>query len=258
VGGSRGWTAPSLSSGPSAGREPVLVPGALPPALLADDSPGYAAILGDAREQAALIVGDLDQLDAAADGLTRVQRLVGRLRDAAVVGTDGTLQPVQRAALQRQVDLTLGDIDTAANGTQFDESLLRGAQTTLNPDGTPAGQPTPYRAIGTAKLGISGLAVRSADQAAAGMEALDLATWRLQRQGRLIGAATARLQESLQQLTNPPTTVDGAPALDGETSAFSSMVVLRGHMLGSQGQAVRAQADLDVPRVRWLLDEPQR
>jgi flagellin-like hook-associated protein FlgL len=240
------------------GTEPGPLPGALPPALLADGSPGYAAILGDARERAALIAGDLDQLDAADDGLTRVQRLVGRLRDAAVVGTDGTLQPVQRAALQRQVDLTLGDIDAAANGTRFDESLLRGGQTTVNPDGTLSSQPAPYRTIGTAKLGISGLAVRSADQAAAATEALDLATWRLQRQGRLIGAATNRLQGALQGLTNPSTTVDGTPALDGETAAFSAMVALRGQLLGSQAQAVQAQADLDVPRVRWLLDEPQR
>jgi hypothetical protein len=238
--------------------------GVLPPALLADDGRGYAAILGDTREQAALIAGDLDQLEAAGDGLARVQRLVGRLRDATVVATDVTLQPAQRAALQRQVDLTLSDIDSIADGTQLDEALLRGGRSVSGgggsggPGAANGARPTPYRAIGTAKLGLARLAVRSADQAVAATEAVDMATSRLQRSGRTLATARTRLQDALKQLTNPSTTVAGEPALDGETSAFGSLVMLRGALLANQGQAVQAQTELEAPRVRWLLDSPPR
>jgi flagellin-like hook-associated protein FlgL len=241
-----------------------VLSGVLPPALLADDGHGYAAILGDTREQAVLIAGDITQLEWAGDGLSQVQRLVGRLRDVTVVATDVTLQPAQRAALQRQVDLTLGDIDTIANGTLLDEALLRGGRSTSvadgmsGPDGGSRPAPTPWRAIGTAKLGLAELAVRSADQAVVATEALDMATSRLHRSGRALNNATARLKADLKQLTNPTTTVAGEPALDGETSAFSTMVMLRGALLTNQGQAVQAQTELEAPRVRWLLDSPPR
>jgi flagellin-like hook-associated protein FlgL len=241
-----------------------VLPGALPPALLAEDGHGYAAILGDTRERAALIAGDLDRLDEAGDGLARVRRLVGRLHDVAVVATDVRLQPAQRAALQRQVDLNLSAIDTIANDTQVDEALLRGGRSASGPDGasgaggTAGSQSMPYRAIGTAKLGLAGLAVRSADQAVAASEALDRATSRLNRSGRALDNAAARLKDALQKLTNPSTTVAGEPALAGETSAFSSMVMLRSSLLANQGQAVQAQTDLEAPRVRWLLDAPPR
>lgn len=264
IGGSRGWTSPTVNGGSSAGAESTLLSGVLPPALLADDGRGYAAILGDTREQAALIAGDLDQLEAAGDGLARVKRLVGRLHDAAVVATDVTLQPAQRAALQRQVDLTLGEIETTANGTLLDEALLRGGRSSADPDGAsgPDGvagsQPTPWRALGTAKLGLAGLAVRSADQAVAATETLDMATSRLNRSGRALNTATARLQGALHKLTSPSTTMDGEPALEGETSAFSSMVMLRSSLLANQGQAVQAQTDLEAPRVSWLLDSSPR
>jgi len=161
------------------------------------------------------------------------------------------------------VDLTLGEIDTAAGDTQIDERLLRGGQSSMSsraggPGGADTPQPAPFRAIGTAALGLTDLAVRSADQAVAATGALDLATSRLQRTGRAVNNASARLQGALRKLTNPSTTVAGDPALDGETTAFGSAIVVRGQMLANQSQAVQAQAELDVPRVRWLLDASPR
>jgi len=80
--------APSVSGTPSASDESGPLLAVLPPALQADEGHSFAAILGDTREQAGLIASDLDQLDGANDGLARVQRLVGRLRDVAVVALD--------------------------------------------------------------------------------------------------------------------------------------------------------------------------
>jgi flagellin len=221
----------------------------------AGEGRAFAAILNEARDQAAEVADDLDLLGAAGDGLARVQRLVGRLRDVAVVALDVTLQPAQRAAFQKQVDLLLGEIDVVATDTQVDQGLVRGGP--LPPAGAsgPASrQLTPFRAISTGMLGLSEVAVRSADQALAATGSLDLAATRLERTGRQLSGATARLQGVLKELTSPSTTAAGEPALASETAAISSAMLLRGHLLASAEQAVQAQADLDVPRARWLLD----
>jgi flagellin-like hook-associated protein FlgL len=229
------------------------------PAFLTEDGRIFAGPLNEARDLAAQLAGDLDQLDTAGDGLSRVQRLVGRLRDVAVVSLDGALQPAQRAALQRQVDLTLAEIDTVANGTQVEERLLPGIRTAGAGTAAPGpgdAQKVPFQAIGAAKLGLTDLAVRSADQAYVATGALDLATGRLQRHGRGLSAATARLQRAFDAVTNPRTTVAGDPALTGETNALGSTIILRGQLTGNPDQAVQAQTELDASRVRWLLDAP--
>jgi hypothetical protein len=103
-------------------------------------------------------------------------------------------------------------------------------------------------------LGLSDLAVRSADQALAATGSLDLAATRLQRTGKQLGSATTRVQDALKALTSPSITAAGEPALDSETAAMTSAMLLRGYLLTSAEQAIQAQTDLDVPRARWLLD----
>jgi hypothetical protein len=101
---------------------------------------------------------------------------------------------------------------------------------------------------------LSGLAVRSADQALAATGALDRATARLQRTGKALSTTTARLEGDLHGLTSPTTTAAGEPALESETAALGSALLLRQHLLTRSEQAAQAQAALDIPRARWLLD----
>ena len=112
-------------------------------------------MLNEARDQAALAAGGLELLEAAGDGLARVQKLVGRLRDVAVVAVDRGLQPADRAALQRQVDLVLTEIETVADETLVDDTLLQRVPRWLLPAGPVGSQLTPFRALGTGTLGIS-------------------------------------------------------------------------------------------------------
>jgi len=127
------------------------------PAILAEDGRGPVTTLNEARDRAGQVAGSLELLATAGDGVTRVQKLVGRLRDVAVVATDRSLQPADRATLQRQVDLALSEIDTVSEQTTIEDGLLRPGPA----DGTRATRPVPFRAIGTPTLGIAGLAVRS-------------------------------------------------------------------------------------------------
>jgi hypothetical protein len=222
------------------------------PAILAEDGRGALGTLHEARVRAGRVAGGLDQVAAAGDGLTQVQKLVGRLRDVAVVAIDRGLQPADRATLQRQVDLALAEIDTVSERTVIDDRLLRlGAL-----DETGESQPAPFRAIGTSTLGISGLAVRSSDQALAATGALDVAIARLDRSAGTLGSATARLQDEWQRLTSPTTTVTGDAALRNETAALSSVMLLRAQLVAYPHEAVEAQASLDVTRVKPLLDQP--
>jgi flagellin len=224
----------------------------LSPAILAEDGRGVVPMLNEVRDRAVLVAGRLEQLVAAGDGLTRVQKLVGRLRDVAVIAIDRSLQPADRATLQRQVDRVLTEIDTVAERTTMDDRLLRpGAET-----GTGESQPTPYRAIGTATLGIAGLAVRSSDQALAAADALDVATARLERSARTLGSATSRFQDELHGLTSPTTTVTGDLAIGNGTTALNSTMALRAQMGMRSQEAAYAQSGLDVTRVKRLLDLP--
>jgi flagellin len=257
VGGSRGAAASSAGSLGS-GLESSLSSSLLPPALVARDGRGAVTILNEARGQAEQFATDLEHLDTAEAGLSQVQRLVGRLRDVAVVALDRGLQPAQRAGLQRQVDLALGEIDTVASETLVDQRLVRGGTPSALSNDAQESPLTPFRTIGTSLLGISELAVRSPDQALAATGALDVASSRLQRSGSTLSSATARLQDALDELLSPQTTVTGEIAIPNQTLAQSTAMTLRDQLLTYPDQAAQAQVDLDLGRVRWLLDSHPR
>jgi hypothetical protein len=215
-------------------------------------------VLNEARDEAGRLADALSQLDGAGTGVARVAKLLGRLRDVTVVAMDAGLQPADRATLQRQVDLVLGEIDATSEDTRLDEGLLRLSGPTVRASDQQPSDPVPLRAIGTAGLGLTGLAVRSSDQAVAASGALDIASARLQRSAGLIDGALVRLQDRFAALTSPVTTATGGPALMGETAALTSSMLVRRQLLANPEQAKDAQADLDVSRVRWLMgSEPE-
>lgn len=226
----------------------------LSPAVLAEDGRGAVTTLNEARDRAGRVAEDLIQLEAAGAGLARVQKLVGRLRDVAVVALDRGLHPADRATLQRQVDLVLTEIDTVADETLVDDGLLHDGA--LSGSGEP--QATPFRAIGTSTLGIAGLAVRSSDQAFAATGALDVATARLERSAGTLHSTTARLQDELRGITNPQTTATGQAALGSTTAALNSTMLLRSHLAANPQEATQVQAGLEPSRVRRLLDSSAR
>jgi hypothetical protein len=261
VGGSRGPTTRHIGNGPGAGPDAGLTDGADQPALLTDDGRGAVTILNEARNRALQVGNSLEQLAVTGAGLTRVQKLVERMRDVAVVAFDRSLEPAERARLQRQVDLALTEIDAISDDTPIDEQVLQGHVKTagaVQHGQTSRSRPTPFRAIGTAALGLSDLAVRSSDQALAASGALDVATSRLQRRSESLGRATTRLEAELDGLTSPGTTATGDAALGNSTVALSSSMLLRRQLVSNPDRAVQSQAILDVARVMRLLDSSVR
>lgn len=241
-----------LSSVMAGGMDTV---GSLLSGLLGDDGRRAISTLSDARDQAGRLADGLDQLEAAGDGLQQVQKLVRQLRDIAVVAVDRGLQPADRATLQRQVDQALGEIDTTSEQTTLDEGLLRDGGPVPRPaDDDESRQRVPFRAIGTAMLGLTGLAVRSSDQALAAEGALEIASTRLQRSAGALDSATVRLQDSLTGLTSPLTTATGGPALVGDTAAVTASILVRRQLLSNPERAADAQGGLEASRVSWLIE----
>jgi hypothetical protein len=258
VGGSRGSTPRPVSGGPESGTESSPGESGNRPAVLTDDGRTPVALLSETRDRALEVGSSLEQLASAGDGLTQVQKLVERMRDAAVVAMDRSLQPPERARLQRQIDLALSEIDIVADDTLIDEALLQDRLAPPGADRAGGARPTPFRAIGTAALGLSDVAVRSSEQALAASGALDVANTRLQRRSESLSRMVARLEEELDGLTNPGTTATGDVALGNGTVALSSSMLLRRQLVVNADGAVRAQAGLDVARVMRLLDSSPR
>jgi hypothetical protein len=230
----------------------------LSPAVLAEDGRTPISRLHDARDQAARSGGSLEQIAGASDGVARVQVLVGQLRDVAVISLDWALGAADRATLQRQVDRTLAEIDSVAERTLVDDRLLYPSTTAGATGETEHREPSPFRALGPATLGIAGLAVRSADQAFAASGALDVAAARLERTASTLSATAARLQGMLDGLTRPTTTATGDPAIGSSAAALNATVAINAQILGSPQEAIEAQGVPDVDRVKWLLDSPSR
>lgn len=229
-----------------------LGPDGAGPALLAEEGRGPVGLLHEAREQAARIGRQLEQVQAASTGLAEAQALVARLGDMAVIGLDRDLAPRERAILQRRADQVLQTIDDLAAATLVDDRLPRGR---FVPDAAGDGPPPePFSAIGTAALGLDGLALRSPDQALAASSALDLANARLQHQARLLAGATDRLNDALIGLTSPTTTATGEPALGSPSTLLGASMLLRNRLIGNPDASIQAQAGLDPTRVGRLLD----
>jgi hypothetical protein len=230
----------------------------LSPAVQAEDGRTPISLLHDARDQAARIGESLEQIAGVGDGVARVQLLVGQLRDVAVVALDRVLGPADRATLQRQVDRALAEIDSVAERTLVDDRLLYPSTTARATGGTEDRGPSPCRALGTATLGIAGLAVRSADQAFAASGALDVAAARLEHTARTLSATAARLQGLLDGFTRPTTTATGDPAIGSSAAALSATVAINAQILDRPQEAIEAQCVPDVDRVKRLLDSPSR
>lgn len=250
-----GPAAPATTGDADAAFAAAFPDGPLSPAMLAEDGRSAVMILNEARDRAGRVAEGLKQLETAGAELARVQQLVARLRDVAVVALDRSIHPAERAALQRQVDLVLTDIDTVADETLVDGGLLHAEVASVGAGGT---RPTPFGAIGTSMLGLAGLAVRSSDQALAATGALDVATTRLERSAGTLSRATARLQDVLLGLTSPMTTAICQTALGSMTAALSSTIMRRAHLASNPQEAAQAQAELDIARVKRLLDSSSR
>jgi flagellin-like hook-associated protein FlgL len=226
------------------------------PALLETSSARAAsALLRQAGEAAEHLSASLEQIAGARSALGDVQKLVEQLRDVAVVSLDRSLQPMDRVALQRQVDRALSAIDTLAESTRLD-TRIRGLKaiggTGADRDVDATAEPA-FSAIGTETLGIDRLDVRSADDALGAMHALDQGVRRLSVTAASLDGATARVEGMLAQLTSPATTVSGEVAIQGTTAALSAAMLTSDQLRARPKDAMAAQEAPSAARVRRLL-----
>jgi hypothetical protein len=205
-----------------------------------------ASTLRQVRDDADRLATELEQVVGARGAVGHVRQLVEQLRDVAVVSLDRSLEPANRAALQRQVDRTLADIDDLASGA-LPDTLATPALAAVTTPGT-------LPSIGTATLGIASLGVRSSDDAFGTMHALDRALGRLTSTALSLDGAVARFRRDLDLLTSPGQTASGEPALTGATAALTSTVLTADRLQAQPDEATVAQGSPLASRVRSLLD----
>ena len=217
------------------------------------DSRTAGAALRQAWADAERAADNLDQVAGARKALGNVQKLVEQLRDVSVVGLSRSLAPSERVTLQRQVDQTLGEIDSLAASTPLNARSM-GLTSVATSWSTSARGPAGFPAIGSAALGITELDVRSPDESLGTMRLLDRALTRLGATAISLDGATARFERQLAQITCPSRTASGDPSLANSTAALTSAVRTAEQLRARPDDARSAQGLPPSGQIRSLLE----
>ena len=139
----------------------------------------------------------VNAIQTAEGGLDVQQDAVQRIRELAVQAANGTLSDDDRAALNQEAQQLLEQIDTTAEGTEFNGTQL------LNGDGTPvslgtqAGDEFTIEQSTTATLSIDGVDLSTQEGAAAALEQLDGASSQISQNRANLGAQQNRIEQGI-------------------------------------------------------------
>lgn len=171
----------------------------------ADDAAGLAVaeFLRTQVRQTGAEIGNLETglsaVQVAEGGLESQQEGIGRLRELAVQGANGTLTDDQRSAINQEAQQILEEIGNVGQNTEFNgTSLLNGANPTVNV-GTESGQQLTFNESTVNSLGLNGLDLGTQEGAANAITALDNATDQLAQNRAGLGAQANGLTSAIQQ-----------------------------------------------------------
>jgi flagellin len=186
-------------------------------------------------------------------GLEIQQQALGRLRELAVQGANGTLNDDQRTALNAEAQQLIEQIGGVANDTQFNGvALLNGSQSnvSLGVEGeiqVNLDESTPDA------LGVSGLDISSQGGAAAALGTIDTALSRVDQSRSSLGAQQNRFESAIQQReTNIANAQDAESRIRDLDVARASIeqsrneVLLQASIAGTVQGNVTAQSALRV------------
>ncbi|MCC6143827.1 MAG: flagellin FliC [Candidatus Hydrogenedentes bacterium] len=139
-------------------------------------------------------------LAQTADGGLQVQQdALGRLRELAVQGANGTLSDDQRAAINSEAQQLIEQIGGIAEDTEFNGvSLLNGSQSNVSL-GVEGGIQVNLNSSTADDLGVSNLDISSQDGAAAALSSIDSALARVDQSRSSLGAQQNRFESAIQQ-----------------------------------------------------------
>ena len=139
----------------------------------------------------------VNAIQTAEGGLSTQQDAIQRIRELAVQASNGTLSDDNRAALNQEAQQLMEQINTTAEGTQFNGTQL------LNGDGTPvslgtqAGNEFTVAQSTTTTLGLNGVDLSTAAGATAALDQLDAASTQVGQNRATLGAQQNRLEQGI-------------------------------------------------------------
>jgi len=232
-----------------------------------DDAAGLAIsekILAQVKglEQAVRNAQDAISLVQTAEGaLQETQGILQRLRELAVQAANGTLTDDDRAAIQKEVDNLLQEIDRIALTTEFNPNPLLGGTLTTDTTFTfhvGAGSlhyiELSIGAANTAALEINGLKVTTAALAQSAIASLDNAIKLVSDNRANLGAMQNRLEHTIANLGVASENLQAANSRIRDVDmAAEMMTYTKLQILQQAGTAMLAQANLAPQAVLKLL-----
>jgi flagellin len=206
----------------------------------------------------------------ASDGIGLVQTAEGQLdelaqiltraRELSVQAANGTLQPVDKDALQNEFGAIITQVDQIANSANFNGLALLNANTTVRLQigtGTVVGTDTldiTFASFLASSLGINALNIGSTGNASAAITALDAAVDLVSAQRARIGAAQNTLNSVIASIQNRAENLAAANSriLDVDLASETAELT-KNNIIQQAGVAVLAQANQQPASALALL-----
>jgi flagellin len=213
--------------------------------------------LNQASRNAADGIGLIQTAEGSLDEITNI---LTRARELAVQSANGTLQPIDRDALQNEFGNILVQVDQISNSANFNGLPLLSANTTVRLQigtGTTVGTDTldiSFVSVLAAGLGIDTLNIGSTGNASAAITALDVALNTVSAQRGRIGAAQNTLNSAIASIQNRAENLSAANSriLDVDLASGTAELT-KNNILQQAGVAVLAQANQQPAAALSLL-----
>jgi flagellin len=211
--------------------------------------------------QAARNASDGIGLVQTAEGsLEEITQILTRARELSVQSANGTLQGIDKDALQNEFGNILVQVDQIANSANFNGLALLNTGTTITLQigtGTVAGTDTldiSFVSVLAAGLGIATLNIGSTGNANAAINALDVALNTISAQRGRIGAAQNTLNTAISSIQNRSENLAAANSriLDVDL-AIETAELTKNNILQQAGVAVLSQANQQPASALSLL-----
>lgn len=198
-----------------------------------------------------------------ADGaLNGVNDMLQRMRDLAVQAANGTFTDQQRANLDAELQALLAEVNRVSSDTDFNGiKILSGSVSTAASAvtlqvGADASQSIAFTiaTMNTQQLGVSGIAISTANSASAAIASIDAAIVTVNQARANMGAVQNRLEQTINRLKLTAENLQAAESRIRDADMASEMIEMtKRQILQQSGTAMLAQANQLPQSVLQLL-----
>jgi flagellin len=204
----------------------------------------------------------ISAVQTAEGALNEVHEMLQRMDELATKAATDTLQSVDRAYIQQEVNALISEIDRTSSATKFNEqNLLDGSFTGKNLQvGTDNKQYDTImvciQSLSATGIGVNGLKVTgsSGDTARSAIDTIKTAITSISSQRADLGAVQNRLEHTIKNLDNVNENTTAAESQIRDTDMASEMVKFsNNNILAQAGQSMLAQANQSNQGVLSIL-----